>query len=159
MDPRNSSRETGFNTRGEREGGGGGRVASFLPDDARDTRVVLFRWRVISVRDESGLSRDWSSLGWSSRSSRDAKRPEALLVKVCGALNDGIGTIPLGNWQRQSKTIYLSRSHDNSIKFKMKIKTPCSEIQFLWKLTKEKKIKISLSKRIPLLRAIDWIKY
>lgn len=156
MDPRNSSREMGFNTRGEREGG---RVASFLPDDARDTRVVLFRWRVISVRDESGLSRDWSSLGWSSRSSRDAKRPEALLVKVCGALNDGIGTIPLGNWQRQSKTIYLSRSHDNSIKFKMKIKTPCSEIQFLWKLTKEKKIKISLSKRIPLLRAIDWIKY
>lgn len=34
-----------------------GRVASFLPDDARDTRVALFRWRVpprvISIRDES----------------------------------------------------------------------------------------------------------
>lgn len=34
-----------------------GRVASFLPDDARDTRVALFRWRVpprvISVCDES----------------------------------------------------------------------------------------------------------
>lgn len=59
MDPRNSSRERGLTHGGEGRGGGSGRVASFLPDDARDTcfslsmaraTVRYFGSRRISVR-------------------------------------------------------------------------------------------------------------
>lgn len=103
LEEENYSRERGF-------------VASFSPDDARDTRVVLFRWRVpprvISVATSRPLSRLIAGT-WFEFTAEFTKRPGRSFVRHGASYN----AIP-----------FRIRNSTKGRKYWNKIKTACVEI-------------------------------